>query len=330
MQHTLCTVEEVSAMIFAGDILLLAAEESLLARLPMGNWLGGTIPYFMSAERGGTEDHDHILVTRFPDGAAVHDLRLFNAEALPGFAVDGPANGFTIVLLPAFSPVHALYAENVSQWPEAFARPVAGWVAGVALDTIGEASPKVFDGRSGTASGEHAGILHISLPETQYANIDIINLFEQGDGDTIRFPKSGFTVKDAEINGQTRNLAAYIADRGIDSRLPLVANYSGAMINVSLERVDRINEVVHLYAPVVAGIDYRFANPVDDYTAEFSRRTSTLSAEPIFACNCILNYLYAKLEGQRTAHIVGPMTFGEIAYVLLNQTMVYLTIAERA
>jgi hypothetical protein len=38
-----------------------------------------------------------------------------------------------------------------------------------------------------------------------------------------------------------------------------------------------------------------------------------------------LNYLYANLEGKKTGHIVGPMTFGEIAYMLLNQTLVYLT-----
>jgi hypothetical protein len=40
----------------------------------------------------------------------------------------------------------------------------------------------------------------------------------------------------------------------------------------------------------------------------------------------ILNYLYSNLEGMRTGDMVGPITFGEIAYQLLNQTLVYLTI----
>lgn len=45
-----------------------------------------------------------------------------------------------------------------------------------------------------------------------------------------------------------------------------------------------------------------------------------------FACNCILNYLYSELEGKKVPTMLGPMTFGEIAYQLLNQTLVYLTI----
>ena len=51
--------------------------------------------------------------------------------------------------------------------------------------------------------------------------------------------------------------------------------------------------------------------------------------DPVFTCNCILNYLYANLEGKKTGSIVGPITFGEIAYMLLNQTMVYLTFEDK-
>ncbi|MGO9017966.1 MAG: DUF6976 family protein [Syntrophobacteraceae bacterium] len=45
-----------------------------------------------------------------------------------------------------------------------------------------------------------------------------------------------------------------------------------------------------------------------------------------YACNCILNFLYGELEGKKTGNITGPMTFGEIAYQLLNQPMVFLEI----
>jgi hypothetical protein len=37
-----------------------------------------------------------------------------------------------------------------------------------------------------------------------------------------------------------------------------------------------------------------------------------------------LNYLYAGLEGDQPIPLGGPATFGEIAYILLNQTLVYL------
>jgi hypothetical protein len=32
------------------------------------------------------------------------------------------------------------------------------------------------------------------------------------------------------------------------------------------------------------------------------------------------------LESKKTNHFVGPITFGEIAYQLLNQTLVYLEV----
>ena len=51
-----------------------------------------------------------------------------------------------------------------------------------------------------------------------------------------------------------------------------------------------------------------------------------MDGEPVFACNCILNYLYGKLEGKKTGHLTGPFTFGEIAHQLLNQTLVRLCV----
>jgi hypothetical protein len=38
--------------------------------------------------------------------------------------------------------------------------------------------------------------------------------------------------------------------------------------------------------------------------------------------------LYSELEGKKTASIIGPITFGEIAYQLLNQTLVYAEIQD--
>ena len=45
-----------------------------------------------------------------------------------------------------------------------------------------------------------------------------------------------------------------------------------------------------------------------------------------FSCNCILNFLFGGLEGQKIGELYGPVTFGEIGYQLLNQTLVVLRI----
>ena len=47
-------------------------------------------------------------------------------------------------------------------------------------------------------------------------------------------------------------------------------------------------------------------------------------ADPMTIAKCV-----ADLEGKRTGEIVGPITFGEIACMLLNQTLVYATIEDR-
>ncbi|HXZ96426.1 MAG TPA: hypothetical protein VEG37_05180 [Burkholderiales bacterium] len=61
--------------------------------------------------------------------------------------------------------------------------------------------------------------------------------------------------------------------------------------------------------------------------AAFKSGTSGISSDIPFARNCALNFLYGKLEGAQ-AGLPGPCTFGEIAYQLLNQTMVYLVVVD--
>ena len=84
---------------------------------------------------------------------------------------------------------------------------------------------------------------------------------------------------------------------------------------------------VDFYAPVFRNVRYRFATPVEDYVGEFRNRINAASdKKPVFSCNCILNYLYGNLEGQKTTPYSGIVSFGEVAYQLLNQTLVYCEI----
>lgn len=315
-----------AGLIELGQPLILAGDERLLATMPKGNWIGGTIPYFMG-DQGGVETADRIFVTKLPDSvrATVHR---YDASELPTFAADHPGHGYTVMLLPAFSGVHTSYARDVARYPGIFDRPVVGWVSGVALADIGKVRPKVFDGGSGTSSAEHAVALHVELPPDAQAAVEIVNLFRQGNGDAIAFRGGGFSTKEALINDQPTNFASYLKARDADIRLPLVADYNGAMVNVSIQSVDDAVGVVEFYAPVFPDVIYRLADPIGDYVSEFAAVLPGGGTHPTFACNCILNYLYAGLERKSTAPLFGPMTFGEIAYMLLNQTAVYLTVTQ--
>ena len=133
---------------------------------------------------------------------------------------------------------------------------------------------------------------------------------------------------DCQIDGQTTNLARWLQAQGLDhGKLPLVGDFAGAHLNVSFQKIDPAAGQVALYAPVFPGVDYRIAKPVADYTAAFRARLESQSTEgQVLGCNCILNFLFGELEGKAIGGVQGPVTFGEIAYQLLNQTMVVLRV----
>jgi hypothetical protein len=203
-------------------------------------------------------------------------------------------------------------------------RPVVGWVTGVPVDRIGLDVPAVFNGRTGAVLEDRCAALHVALPPTKMADLDTVNIFESAGGEVIRFSEIGFRVSQCRVGGKQANLADYISEQGISTEIPLIGDYSGSSINVSIQKVDPAAHTVDLYAPVFPGVDYRFAKPIMDYEEAFTRQIDAQDAEPYFACNCILNYRYGHLEGKKTGNITGPITFGEIAHQLLNQTMVRL------
>lgn len=321
----LMSIENAARAIAQGRWLTLAGSEEALSQLPRGHWIGGTIPYFMGQE-GGEESRDKVFVQTLPESVQEAEIRFYDPGTIPRIAEDAPENGFTLLLIPATTQVHLDYAANAPGYEGMFLKPIIGWIAGVHLSDLGKVSPKVFNGETGAMSDDRAIALHARLPADRVARIGIVNLFVQGSGEPIVFPETGFSAREAAIAGQNRNLADYITERGLDTRLPLVANYQGAMINVSFQGVDQANHVTHFYAPVFPGVEYRLAAPVADYEREFQACVPAGLESIGFSCNCILNYLYSELSGKHTGNFIGPMTFGEVAYQLLNQTLVYLDV----
>jgi PAS domain S-box-containing protein len=326
--NRLLTPEETARRIITGECLMLAGEEKLLAALPPGKWIGGTIPYFMAPE-GGCLCKDRIFVTEIP-GEFQASTRKYAAADLSGLYRDAGEREVSFVILPANSPAHIEFALHAPRYPGFALHPLVGWVAGVDLAMTGNAVPKVFCGGP-EALADGAAVMRIKLPADRHAQIKIVNPFQPGRGDRICFPTTGFSATAALINGREQNFAEYLERVKADTRLPLVANYSGAMVNVALKSVDAKNGRVEFYAPVVSSVEYKLASPIADYVSEFEASQKELTTDNVlFSCNCILNYLYSKLEGRRTSALYGPVTFGEIAFQLLNQTLVYLEIIKVA
>lgn len=322
------SISEVRAAVESGRPLLLAGSANALRQLPHGNWIAGTIPYFMDTE--GVCSEDRIFVTELPSSATGATITVYSTATLPQICVDAPPNGFSVLIVPSGSAAHASYAEHAPSFDEMFIRPVVGWVAGVHLARIGTDSPQVFDGRTGRALDDAAVVMHVTLPPDKLAEVGIINVFAPGDGATISFPESGFSATDCVVDGARVNLARYLDANALDASLPLTADYGASIVNVSLQRVDAVAGRVDFYAPVFAGVEYRFARPVASVVDAFQAAGAGSTTPPAFACNCILNYVHGQLEGRRMDRLTGPFTFGEIAYQLLNQTYVELRVHDVA
>lgn len=327
MKQVMYNKSDVAKMISSGKRLILAGDESCLSGLPAGNWIAGTIPYFMGDE-GGLFTKEKLFVTELPEYIVNAEIKVYDEKSIEQVYLDAPRHGFSVITIPASSRTHFTFALNAPGFSGFATRPLIGWIAGVALSDI-DAKPKVFDGSRGEGLENGAIVMHIELPANKLAEIDIVNIFEQGDGDTITFLEDGFSVKDAKINGELRNFADYLLENDIDTRLSLITDLYGARINISFKSLDFVKKQVDLYAPVFAGYKYKIAKPVNDYLDEFIAKVpSKVNDHLLFACNCVLNYLYAGLEGRKLGCFTGPITFGEIAYQLLNQTLVYLTIED--
>ena len=328
-------------MINEGRVLLLAGAEQDLATLPEGCWIGGTVGYFVTP-KGGVTAQDVLFYTDFTklaDGAA---WRSFDANNIHEIAQFYPENGFALLLLPGFSEILGEVAGRIMEYEGLYNVPLMGWVSAVAMEgmpkILPRGGPKIFAGGP-SAESERAAVLYVSLPPRCFAQLHIANLFMPGDGPDIKFLEPDlYNAKDCLIGGTRQNLAHYMAAQNLDRRLPLVADHEGALLNLSILRRDARAGCVSFLAPVSTSLTYRFAESVTDYPAEFLHATADIDLhQAAHSCICMLHYFFAGLDnapGPRDTKklrlpgppIVAPVTFGQIAYTILNQTLTSLTI----
>jgi len=323
----LVSYETASQLIESGRLLHIAGTEALLKKLPKGKWIGGSTEYFMAKE-GGKVSGDLLFVTDFSKTMSVYEkfkIQSYDEKNICKVSSDAYENGFSVLILPFDSAVHKEYAQNAAGYENMFMRHIAGWISGLNLDKQGQ-TPVTVNGLTGEAFSDKAVALHLQTKEDKTVSVNIINIFEQDtDSPIIEFTEEGFHVKKCLVNGKELVFADYIAKNKIDTKIPIVGDYSGSGVNISFKSIE--NGTVNFYAPVFQGIKYRIAKPVSDYVALFNERISEhTDVTSAFSCNCILNFLYGNLENNKIEAFAGPITFGEIAYQLVNQTLVYVTV----
>ena len=100
------TVQEAAELIHSGKQLFVAGDEQLLRQLPHGQWIGGTIPYFMG-EDGGVCTHDALQVAVLPDFIQAAEIRFYEESELDSLPRHYKPNGFTRIIVPASSATAA-------------------------------------------------------------------------------------------------------------------------------------------------------------------------------------------------------------------------------
>ena len=319
------TVAEVSKLIQQGKILSLAGDERVLSQLPKGQWIAGTTPYFMG-EQAGEFSQDKIYVDIIEDSVINHKITSYNSNNIESITRDRFDNGYTILVIPAFSKLHSDYALKAPGFDGIYDAPILGWVSGINLNS--EDTPKIFNGMTGESSSEQGVALHVRLPEGKMAQLEILNIHKPDPkSPVIEFNVDDFEVEDCTIDGKPKNFAEFISENKIDIKAPLICDYSGATFNVCIKEVHEDKGKVDLYAPVFKGRKYLLGISLENYANAFASSLPAQNEPSEFSCNCVLNYLYGELEGKQ-AGFPGPITFGEIGYHLLNQTMTYLNIVD--
>lgn len=324
MTNKLYTLEEATQLINKNRTLVIAGDESLLSKLPEGNWIGGTNPYLLG-ENGGQYTTEKLYIKDFTDICSESKTKFYSISEIDKITVDGYENGIIFVIVPGFSQVHYEFSIKAPNLKNQFINPLIGWVSGSKFEEIAPGIASCFI--ASECSKDKIAVMFMKLPDNKIGRIEIINVYKQGNGDIYTFPEDGFLNTDFFVNGQINNLYEYYEKNNIDWFLPLVANYAGASINIGLIK-DDVNKRALFAAPVFKNVIYKIAqSKIEDYNTEFFRQLEKdKNCKIEYSYSCLYNYFNFNLEGKTIDGFTGTFTFGEFAYQLLNISFVYLVI----
>ena len=99
----------------------------------------------------------------------------------------------------------------------------------------------------------------------------------------------------------------------------------GALINRDIKEINNDKKEVTFFSPVYAGDHYYLTEIIDNYKELFNERLLEIKKNPVYTSICVSYYLLGNLEDKKI-NIEGAFAFGEIAFQLLNKTLVFLEI----
>lgn len=327
MESKLYSKAEVIDFINAGRVMLLSGSEKALKDLPQGKWIAGSTPYFVDSV--GVMDEDKIFVNDFTLIAKNAKVAAYDAKNIQDIAVNGYDNGITLVSIPIDTDVYFTFANNSMMYADIFKNPVVGFIAATKLDEYGKAKPYTASGIDGKLGSEKAVALYVELPDYLSARTEIVNFdtIDEGTPEII-FPKDGFVQSDCLIDGKPGNIADYfenVVKPKLGGYTQMITSQNGALINRDTKIVDTKAGTVTFFSPIYAGDKYHLVKYGKDYAKMFNDSLGAKRSDVVACFSCVSYFFGGNFTGKQIVKN-GNYAFGEIAYQLLNKTIVTLEI----
>lgn len=192
--HQLMTIDAVVRLIRSGRTLAITGVESALDQLPIGAWIGGTMPYVKDL-LGSAKTDRQVFVTELPNRCQTV-LQYHAAADLSALAAQTPAQGYSLAILPVGSPAHQRYAAACGDDPGGFAAPLVAWLASVDPTRVGLQQPLVYVGKTGQKLTDGVAVAHARLPEGQRAADALGALLEPEGVEVLSFTHGGASALD--------------------------------------------------------------------------------------------------------------------------------------
>lgn len=330
MENKLYSKAEVEGFIKAGKVMMLSGSDKALTGLPKGNWVGGTTPYVV--DKVGKVDEENIFVYDFTEIATNSKIAVFDKNNIKDIAKSGVGNGFIMLILPIDTEVYYEFSNHSLEYDNIYDNPLVGFVACCTVEDYGDyAKAKTFvaSGIDGSLYADRGVALYVEMPNNLTARTEIINL-DTIDYDTAKlvFPKTSFVQSDCLIDGKPGNIAEYfenVVKPKLGGSTQLITSQNGALINRDVKIVDIKEGKVTFFSPAYAGDEYYLVKNGNDYLKMFNDNLNSKTSEVAACLSCVSYYFSGKFEGRNICKN-GIYAFGEIAYQLLNKTIVTLEI----
>jgi len=327
IEKKLYTVEEVKDFINQGKIMMLSGSADAIKDLPKGKWIAGTCPYFMSGV--GKIDKQMIMVDDFSDIASNVCIESFDENNIEKLCEKSYDNGFNVIILPFQSPVYYKFATDSMKYEGVFNNPLVGYVACCLFEEIGKVNTYTSTGLDSKLSDKNAVVMHIELPKNLVARTEILDLDTIDENSkSVVFPKDGFAQKECLIDGKPGVFSDFLKEyRDTTGRIsPIICNMNGALVNRDVNSIDWNTGDVTFFSPAYEGDVYYMSKQIGDYQ-QLMNEAFAKKKNVSLCISCGSYYLGGDLTGKNVS-LNGVYAFGEIAFQLLNKTIVTLEIDE--